>query len=146
MFQVGVPKDVIVQVESRWAPPNHPVFKLVSSDFSDRAFDCWKTIGSPPVDLENVWDTFTQMVDKFHGIGLNPAQDLRLHSGNEETEDNEPIELLPGLQHANIHAGLSRPLPCYTLQFEQGAPTDGEEDSDEESICSDIGGGLFVDL
>lgn len=143
LFQVEIPEDIIAQVELHWPPPNHSVCKLVPTNFSDRAYNCWKSIDSPLIDINNVWDTFTQMVDTFCHIELNSGEDLCLLSGNEERED---IELLQRLHEANIHAGLSSPLPHYTLQLERGAPKDGNEDSDDESIFSDIGGGLFVDF
>ena len=140
---------MIALVESRWAPPDHPVFKLVAVDFSNRARECWQSIGSPLVDIDNVWDLFAQMVDIFRGIGINPTQDLILLSGTGDAEDNEEIELLPGLQCANIHTGLSIPLQPYMLELEKAEEStlpNEEEDSDDGSIISDIGGGLFVDF
>lgn len=49
MIQVRVTDEILDEFEAKWAPPSHPVFKLVPDTFGEYAQQLYMEIGSPLV-------------------------------------------------------------------------------------------------
>ncbi|THU87531.1 hypothetical protein K435DRAFT_593318, partial [Dendrothele bispora CBS 962.96] len=57
--------DYIKEAERLYAPPDHPVFELVSLEFHYWARSYYIQIGSPTVTGDNVWNVYEEILNKF---------------------------------------------------------------------------------
>jgi hypothetical protein len=55
--------DYMQEAERLYAPPDHPVFELVSPEFNYWAHSYYIQIGSPVVTRHNVWNVYEE-IDK----------------------------------------------------------------------------------
>jgi hypothetical protein len=58
-----VPADIIDEAESRWAPPDDPVFQLVPASFLDHIVPIYEALGSPTISFDSMWGVFCQLRD-----------------------------------------------------------------------------------
>ena len=93
------------ELQQRWAPPAHEVFKLVPNEFVDHVQLLYLNLGEPQVSFDSFWNIYYHLIQLLH----DQLQDLAFqdvldwHSGASSQHDQEEIPLIPRLQ--DLHLG-----------------------------------------
>jgi hypothetical protein len=99
------------EAETRWAPPDDPVFQLVPPAFLKHVSSAYQTLQQPDVSFETFWDIFLELRDlvEVNAMPNQVSTEVQDHASFEENEDRtRPI--FPNLGQFNIgHSGMSPP-------------------------------------
>ncbi|KAI9428955.1 hypothetical protein BJY52DRAFT_1208165 [Lactarius psammicola] len=95
-YKISISPQAYAQIESKYAPPDDPVFKLVPDAFAAHASAIWTAIGSPQPHFHNAWAIYMQIHDALksmqHSLGsfLSDGPQPQDH----DTDDFRDISLL----------------------------------------------------
>ena len=65
LLQIVVQPEHLQTVTNIYAPPDHPVLKIVPDSFARYCEEFYAQAGSPPVSRSNVWDVYLFILDRF---------------------------------------------------------------------------------
>ena len=84
-------------MEALYAPPDHPVFKLVPPLFHEQVSQLYIAIGQPEVTINSFWDIYRGLLEQLHH-GRDEWLSTVLDSHKETLgRDQEDMPLLPGM-------------------------------------------------
>jgi hypothetical protein len=130
-----------------YAPPDHPVFKLVPPIFDARAQAFYAEIGEPVLTIESFWPTYRLLLRSFHEHCVASPEFQVLLSTHEENcrsiHEEPPLEIQPGLKplqhdgmvfgHLNADESLVFVEPM-AAEFTDSDSGSNIHDSDVESL------------
>jgi hypothetical protein len=97
-----VSSSLLDELEQRYAPPDHAVFKLVPPIFDARAQEFYAQIGEPVVTIDSFWPTYRLLLRSFHEHRVASPEFQLLLSTHEEhchsIHEEPPVEIQPGLK------------------------------------------------
>ncbi|KZO89549.1 hypothetical protein CALVIDRAFT_569823 [Calocera viscosa TUFC12733] len=100
-YKITVPAEMINQVATLFAPPEHEVFQLVPERFEKQAKTLFDELGHPAVDRESFWAIYLMMLEGFMSLPEAEAvalwEDVHSNEAREETIQCEFMDVLPGL-------------------------------------------------
>ena len=146
-----MPPSVIDDAEALYAPPDHPVFKLVPPAFDKKANLLYSTLGHPPVSFDTFWTVYRALLAEFQGSVDDPdiAEALTSHETATRTiheDDFMPVlpnqkplrngdkvvgEISIGPDDSNV-AGPSSGSPLLQSGHEYADFTDEEDEEEPE--------------
>ncbi|KAJ7645770.1 hypothetical protein B0H17DRAFT_1338992 [Mycena rosella] len=95
--------EMFDDMESTWAPPDNPVFKLTPDSFDIQARQLYTDIGNPVVDLHNFWVVYADLLNAFVSQPLDETFHDDLAAADDHFE--VPMDLIPNQQ--NLPHGLN---------------------------------------
>ncbi|KIK57351.1 hypothetical protein GYMLUDRAFT_246999 [Collybiopsis luxurians FD-317 M1] len=109
--QVGVPPELIQELEDEYAPANHEVFQLTPLLFHQAASIIYTQMGNPEVNFSSFWTIYRNVLS---GLQIQVAQvaglelAVNLHAAtvqrmNSDEDEINKMELLPNQKHQNLH-------------------------------------------
>jgi hypothetical protein len=134
-YKVTVDPSIFDTVEAKYAPADHPVFKLVPEHFCELACQFYEKIGSPIVNEKSAWKTYSDLLLCFHAL----RDDALLSAEVAKVEAMPPVgqnpddlmELLPGVPFRMGHCVVGDGVPIDEAEM--------SDDDDEEGEFSDDG-------
>ena len=143
-------------METRYAPPEHPVFQLTPPLFDDMAQKLYANLGRPAVSSETFWDVYTALLNSVRAVDdasdFNDAPQSSEHVEADEIIDELPLlpnlrelrygDEIAGPQRFVYAGGLESPprnmLPTDTESMQQRDEESGSsewpEEEDEEEV------------
>jgi hypothetical protein len=95
-FKIPVPPELFNEMEACYAPPDHPVFKLVPQAFHEHVSNLYTVIGQPEVTIETFWDIFC---DLLNCLCKRPNEQLtEIITNYNITPGPEPMPILPNME------------------------------------------------
>lgn len=92
------------ELEQRWAPPAHDVFKLVPDEFVDRIQPLYLNLGEPQVSFDSFWNIFCHLIQLLRDEPQDLAfQDILDRHSSVSQHELEEVPLMSGLQ--DFHLG-----------------------------------------
>ena len=65
MYQIPVNSELLDEMETLYAPPDHVVFELVPPAFHEHISQLYLSIGQPEVNVDTVWDIYLSLLGKL---------------------------------------------------------------------------------
>ncbi|KAF8200101.1 hypothetical protein BJ912DRAFT_873378 [Pholiota molesta] len=145
-FKIGVPDDLLDELEEEYIPSDHPVFQLTPPAFHDRATTFYEAMGSPAVTISSFWNIYRNLLQCFldmeASIDAQPVnQAVMAHFGDIQGINNETVPLLPGMEelreggkvmgNLNEDAQDGNESNSEYADFTDKEDEDGEENSEE---------------
>ncbi|KAJ7089167.1 hypothetical protein B0H15DRAFT_780321 [Mycena belliarum] len=136
-YKVLVTPDLFDEMETTWAPPDDPVFKLTPDTFDEQATFLYAAIGSPDVNHDSLWIVFSQLLNAF--LDLPAIADAAFEEAVANTDDHFEVpdmELLANqreLRHGDAIVGSHG----YMGGLDE-PPVDEDEDEDEDEVESNV--------
>jgi hypothetical protein len=98
-------------MEQEWAPPTHPVFRLVPEEFEYHARNLYTLEGCPPVSHRTFPSVFHRLRDAFlpYEVNYPLASYIGAHEQDHDRE-HESVAILPGLK--NLRLGEEMGIQC----------------------------------
>src|SRR6266702_3290776 len=82
-------------MESKYAPSNDPVFKLVPDAFAIHANTIWTAMGSPQPHFHNAWAIYLQIRDTLKSVQHSLSSSLQV-SDSAQSQDHDSDDIGPG--------------------------------------------------
>ena len=67
-LQIGVEQAAIDHVWNTFVPLNDPVFELVPPEFGQYATILYRSMGSPTINSDNVWNIYCELLHRFEHL------------------------------------------------------------------------------
>ncbi|KAK7021519.1 hypothetical protein R3P38DRAFT_2518839 [Favolaschia claudopus] len=64
-YKVNVPSELFDEMESRWTPPDDPIFDLVPPEFGEQITGLYQYIGAPVINIDSFWDVYCDILNCF---------------------------------------------------------------------------------
>lgn len=94
-----MPNDLWEEMENDWAPPSHPVFRLVPEEFELQVQNLYLMLGAPPVSHSTLLEVFQQLRDAFHPYELEHPLAAYINSHDQDHDrEHQSVPILPGLK------------------------------------------------
>ncbi|KAJ7086781.1 hypothetical protein B0H15DRAFT_781757 [Mycena belliarum] len=136
-YKVLVTPDLFDEMETTWAPPDDPVFKLTPDTFDEQATFLYAAIGSPDVNHDSLWIVFSQLLNAF--LDVPAIADATFEEAVANADDHFEVpdmELLANqreLRHGDAIVGSHG----YMGGLDE-PPVDEDEDEDEDEVESNV--------
>lgn len=90
-----VPSELFDEMEALYAPPDHPVFKLVPPAFHDDVSEAYSAIGQPFVNIKTFWEVYLRLRQELR----EPRHQSLIEDINSyyNQDDSVDIPLLPNM-------------------------------------------------
>ena len=97
-------------MEVLYAPPNHPVFRLVPALFDARADGYYENSGRPIITSDTFWDVYRDILAQFQRSSLDAELEtvLRTASEQETAAFNDDMPVLPNMTPFRCGAAIMR--------------------------------------
>ncbi len=106
-----VPNDLLEEMENEWAPPSHPVFRLVPNDFELQVQNLYTMLGAPPVSHSSFLEVFRQLRDAFQPYEPEYPLATYIHSHDRDHDrEQESVAILLGLKKLRPGEEMGVPL------------------------------------
>ncbi|KAK0474128.1 hypothetical protein IW261DRAFT_1423225 [Armillaria novae-zelandiae] len=89
-FKVAFSAESINEARQLYAPPDHPVLKLVPDTFATLAHGFIMDLGNPEVNQNVVWDIYLSLRAKFYDTGIFTSQDWEVAASLDNGVNTDP--------------------------------------------------------
>ncbi|THG94061.1 hypothetical protein EW026_g7330 [Hermanssonia centrifuga] len=135
-FKIPVQEDILQAIEERWAPPDHPVFRLVPPTFQVYIQSLYQEIGQPVVQFETFWDVYLHLhAIAQQSLDLHPDVQSLLDDYGElpEAGENQGIPLMAHNHVADFGVNGIPPAAVFEERFER-LPVNSEHNDFEDGL------------
>ncbi|KAK0493647.1 hypothetical protein EDD18DRAFT_1108017 [Armillaria luteobubalina] len=94
-FKVAFSAESINEARQLYAPPNHPVLKLVLDTFAKLAHGFIMELGNPEVNQNVIWDIYLSLRAKFYDTGIFASEDWEVAASLDNGVNTNPHHLEP---------------------------------------------------
>jgi hypothetical protein len=98
-----VSPSLLDDIEEIYAPPDHPVFKLVPDAFQAHAERYYEQMGDPVITSDTFWQIYQELLQKFKDHGIIDNDIILIlenhHAHCTAIHEEEPVPILPGLRN-----------------------------------------------
>ena len=80
-----------------FAPPGDPVFQLVPPEFEKYALILYRSMGSPDLNSENIWEVYRELLDRFGRLddAVDFIEECEIYLEMLEAQTNDEENLAP---------------------------------------------------
>ncbi|KAK0474616.1 hypothetical protein IW261DRAFT_1341519 [Armillaria novae-zelandiae] len=101
-FKVAFSAESINEARQLYAPPDHPVLKLVPDTFATLAHGFITDLGNPEVNQNVIWDIYLSLRAKFYDAGIFASQDWEVAASLDNGVNTDPHR--PGKADLNLYS------------------------------------------